>query len=281
MWGAIRTSSIADRGGESVAIPVIRFPKAAMKKRTLLVFALGAVLLGTTGCATRVSYSATATVAPTRLVAVGPGVWTVYDYHQPVFYADGYYWLWSGGMWYRSTYVDYGFSRVHVSRVPPVVLRIDRPSAYVRYRGTGAVREVPSAHVRRTYRPAPDRRPPPRQEPHRPPPSRGREAPPPARHQPPPARGREAPPPARHEAPPPNRGRGTQAAPPPGRGAAETSPGRGRGTQAAPPPGRSSAAPASRGSSSTRSSAPPARGSAASPSRGGGSSGGRSAPARR
>jgi hypothetical protein len=248
-----------------------------MKNRVLSLLpglAIAALLFGTqAGCTARVSYAAS--TPPASLVAVGPGVWVVYDYHQPVFFSNGYYWLWSGGYWHQSQYVDYGFSRVHVSRVPPTVVRIDRPNAYVRYRGTGATRSVPPGHVRRSYNSAPARG---REVDRRPPPSRGRgvdSRPPPGRgpSTAPPSRGRgtdAAPPPGRGPATaPPSRGRGTDAAPPPGRGPATAPPSRGRGTDAAPPPGRgASPAPASNGRG-TSAAPPPSRGGGASPSRGG------------
>jgi hypothetical protein len=215
--------------------------------------ALAALLFGTqSGCAARVSYAAT--TPPASLVSVGPGVWVVYDYHQPVFYSSGSYWLWSGGYWHQSRYVDYGFSRVHVSRVPQTVVRIDRPSAYVRYRGTGATRSVPPGHVRARYNSTPSRG---RGVDSRPPPSRGRGV----DSRPPPGRGPST--------APPSRGRGTSAAPPPGRGPAAAPPSRGRGTSAAPPPGRgASPAPSSSGRG-TSAAPPPSRGGGASPSRGG------------
>lgn len=110
----------------------------------------GALALGTpiltSGCTGSVGFSASTT--PTRLVAVSPGVWTVYDYGEPVFYASGSYWWWNGNVWYRSSYVDHGWVYVRTSSVPVVVRRIDQPSVYVHYRGGGAVRSVPPGHVR-------------------------------------------------------------------------------------------------------------------------------------
>lgn len=75
---------------------------------------------------------------PGALVEVSPGVWVVEDYHEPVFYSDGYYWAYRGGIWYRSSYYDYGFTRVRA--VPRRVRSIRSPRRYVRYRSRGNVR---------------------------------------------------------------------------------------------------------------------------------------------
>ena len=75
---------------------------------------------------------------PSNLVEVSPGVWVVEDYHEPVFYSDNYYWAYRGGIWYRSSYYDYGFTRVSV--VPARVRTIRRPRAYVRYRSSNRAR---------------------------------------------------------------------------------------------------------------------------------------------
>jgi hypothetical protein len=75
---------------------------------------------------------------PSNLVEVSPGVWVVEDYHEPVFYSDNYYWAYRSGIWYRSSYYDYGFARVSV--VPARVRTIRRPRAYVRYRSTNRAR---------------------------------------------------------------------------------------------------------------------------------------------
>jgi hypothetical protein len=72
------------------------------------------------------------------LVEIQPGVWVVEEYDEPVFYADDYYWLYRGGGWYRSPYYDRGW--VTTYEVPYRVRSIDRPTAYVRYRGSAGVR---------------------------------------------------------------------------------------------------------------------------------------------
>jgi hypothetical protein len=127
-----------------------------------------------------------AQVEPPELVYVSPGVQVVYDYHEPVFYTDGFYWRYHSGVWYRSSYHSHGW--VRHARVPRTIARIDRPNTYVRYRGNarGHTR-VRSAPPPRHSTPA-RRTPPPRHSPARPevrdhrgaPPHRARPAPAPA-----------------------------------------------------------------------------------------------------
>ena len=56
------------------------------------------------GCAARVGYSATVSsdgYGP-DLVYVAPGVQVIADFDEPIFYADGLYWRFYSGTWYRS-----------------------------------------------------------------------------------------------------------------------------------------------------------------------------------
>jgi hypothetical protein len=129
-----------------------------MKRLSSLVPALlivGSVFAG--GCVVRgqAGYHATAYAdyTPPQLVYVSPGVQVVYDYDEPIFYSDGYYWRSYGGVWYRSSYHTGGWVRY---RAPAAVVRIDHPNYYVRYRGNvtvdhrsgGVVRPAPRAVVR-------------------------------------------------------------------------------------------------------------------------------------
>ena len=100
----------------------------------LLQSILFAALAGT-GCAGtgQVGYGATATVSTPELVYVSPGVQVIADYDEPVFYSDNYYWRYNSGVWYRSPYHTRGW--VRWSDVPVAVRRIDRPTAYIHYRG--------------------------------------------------------------------------------------------------------------------------------------------------
>ncbi len=101
------------------------------------------------GCGVR--YRATARVTPPSpmLVQVQPGVWVVSQYDVPVFWSDGAYWRWSGGVWYRSSWLG-GWTPVGYATVPRAVARIDRPGRYRDYRVPRGVtvRPVPRAHVR-------------------------------------------------------------------------------------------------------------------------------------
>src|SRR5512135_3663426 len=79
----------------------------------------------------QVNYGAEATVATPTLVEVEPGVQVVADYDQPVFFSEGVYWRYEGGVWYRSPYHNRAWVRVEA---PPVaVRRIQRPEMYVHY----------------------------------------------------------------------------------------------------------------------------------------------------
>lgn len=84
-----------------------------------------------------VGVSASATYDSPDLVYVSPGVYVVADYHEPVFYSNGFYWLYTDGYWYRSNYYSGGW--VHVSSVPGHIRTIRRPRSYVRYRARGQV----------------------------------------------------------------------------------------------------------------------------------------------
>ena len=86
--------------------------------------------VGAAGCAATVSADA---YGP-DLVTVSPGVQVIADYDVPIFYADGLYWRYDAGIWYRSPRYTGGW--VHAA--PPVaVLRVDRPGAYAHYRPVG------------------------------------------------------------------------------------------------------------------------------------------------
>ena len=84
-----------------------------------------------------VGYSAGYYGAAPGLVEVSPGVQVVYDYDYPVFFSDGFYWRYDGGVWYRSGYYNGGWAVAY--DVPVGVRRIDRPYAYSHYRAGGGV----------------------------------------------------------------------------------------------------------------------------------------------
>lgn len=86
------------------------------------------------------------------LVEVSPGVRVIADYDESIFFADGFYWWWYEGAWYRSTYYTGGW----VFATPPLVIaRIGQPHIYRHYRPAGHVsrhRPVPSHRVERPRR---------------------------------------------------------------------------------------------------------------------------------
>jgi hypothetical protein len=114
--------------------------------KTLLYAVLfaSAVGLGTTSCTVRGPVAAGVTVTEPTLVEISPGVWVIEDYDDPVFYADGFYWLYRGDTWFRSTIHSGGWLRVDTA--PRVVIGLGHPRAYIRYRATGRV------HVRHGHR---------------------------------------------------------------------------------------------------------------------------------
>ncbi len=105
--------------------------------RTLTILATIGVAVpffGSAGCTSRGHVSVTGPHVPgPQLVYLGPGLWVVADYHDPLFYSDGYYWLYDRGVWYRSASFRGSFVRVHARVVPTPVRHIDRPHLYVRY----------------------------------------------------------------------------------------------------------------------------------------------------
>lgn len=82
----------------------------------------------------RVRSDAYVSTPSAELALVSPGVYVVADYSQPVFYTDGYYWLYRDGFWFRSYTYTGGW--VRAGGVPYHIRRIHRPYAYVRYRPT-------------------------------------------------------------------------------------------------------------------------------------------------
>src|SRR5688572_9693636 len=92
----------------------------------------------------RVGYTATYTATTPDLVYIGPGVYVIADHDYPVFYSNNLYWRYDGGVWYRSRTYNSGWTVSY--DVPVAVRRIDRPTAYVRYRASGRVVTKPG-HV--------------------------------------------------------------------------------------------------------------------------------------
>src|SRR5262245_44953360 len=117
--------------------------------RSLLGATLVAAALCGAGCYATVSGEA---YGP-DLVTVSPGVQVIADYDEPIFYTDGFYWRYYGGVWYRSTVYTGGWV---YARPPVAVLRIDRPYGYAHYRPAGYVgRPRPAGGWRGNPQPAP------------------------------------------------------------------------------------------------------------------------------
>lgn len=69
------------------------------------------------------------------LVEVSPGVEVIADYDEPIFFADDYYWVNRGGIWYSSTWYGGGWGRAQ--SVPVHVQGITHPEGYRHYRPAG------------------------------------------------------------------------------------------------------------------------------------------------
>jgi hypothetical protein len=81
-----------------------------------------------------VAYAATATTPD--LVEVSPGVQVIADYDYPVFFSDGLYWRYDGGVWYQSPYYYGGWGVAY--NVPIGVRGIYNPGGYAHWHG-GAI----------------------------------------------------------------------------------------------------------------------------------------------
>lgn len=103
------------------------------------------------GCTGSAHVRGSASVSAPRLILIQPGVQVVADHREPIFYADGYYWRSSGNVWYRSSFHTRGWVRY---QAPSAVLRIERPSAYVYYRGSARATTRPAQGNGPAYTPA-------------------------------------------------------------------------------------------------------------------------------
>jgi hypothetical protein len=102
-----------------------------MHKNSLLHATVSALLL--VGCAGSARIHGSASVSAPELVYISPGVQVIADYREPIFYTDSYYWRYSSNVWYRSSIYTGGWVRY---QAPAAIVRIERPSAYVYYRGS-------------------------------------------------------------------------------------------------------------------------------------------------
>jgi hypothetical protein len=122
-----------------------------MKATSFSAFLLAAALGACAGTG-EVEYGGAVAVQSPDLVEVEPGVQVIADADQPIFYSDGYYWMYRDGYWARSSYYNNGFARVDVNYVPIGVRHIDNPRAYVHYRrheGRDYARPAPAYRERR------------------------------------------------------------------------------------------------------------------------------------
>jgi hypothetical protein len=99
-----------------------------------------------------------APVVDVELVEVSPGIQVIYDYNEPIFYSDGFYWRSYGGVWYSSRVHTGGWARVEA---PPPRFRTIQPQAYVHYRPAGYVPRNQGPVVRDHRGPEPIRQAPP------------------------------------------------------------------------------------------------------------------------
>jgi hypothetical protein len=73
------------------------------------------------------------TYAAPGLVEVSPGVDVIADYDYPVFYSDGFYWRYDGGIWYQSGFYNRGWGVAY--NVPFGVRGIRNPGGYAHFHG--------------------------------------------------------------------------------------------------------------------------------------------------
>lgn len=82
------------------------------------------------GCAAPAEVGVNYAATPS-LSYVAPGVYAVSDVETPWFFADGWYWAFDDGLWYRAPYI--GGPRVRVSVVPPGLAHVSRPWGFAHY----------------------------------------------------------------------------------------------------------------------------------------------------
>lgn len=68
-----------------------------------------------------------------KLVPITSSVQVVADADEPLFFAQGSYWLYRDGYWFQSRSYRFGFTRVEYTSVPRDIRELDRPELYVQY----------------------------------------------------------------------------------------------------------------------------------------------------
>ncbi len=103
--------------------------------KTLTVLACAWLVAAALGCAAGEAESGgDVRVSSPDLVAISPGIQVVSDADEPLFFADGYYWLYRDRAWYRSDSYRSGFARIDVNMVPGELRTIQQPQIYAHYR---------------------------------------------------------------------------------------------------------------------------------------------------
>ncbi len=92
------------------------------------------------GCTATGSARYNAEVTTPNLVYVSDDVQVIEDYDQPVFFSANMYWRYDNGVWFQSRQHTRGW--VRVSTPPAPILRIERPAAYVHFRGSARANAV-------------------------------------------------------------------------------------------------------------------------------------------
>jgi hypothetical protein len=105
--------------------------------RNLIATSLAAALAASTGCYSDSDVSAGPAYGYSNpdLEYVSPGVQVVDDSDYPVFFSDGFYWRYDGGIWYQSQYWNRGWSGVGYGYVPLGIRGIRSPYAYSHWHG--------------------------------------------------------------------------------------------------------------------------------------------------
>jgi hypothetical protein len=104
-------------------------------RRNLIACSLAAVLAASAGCYTDEVTAQPAYAADPEMETIGDGVQVVDDLDYPVFYTDGFYWMWDGGYWFRSPTWRGGWIGVNSYAVPWGVRGIRTPLAYSHWHG--------------------------------------------------------------------------------------------------------------------------------------------------
>jgi hypothetical protein len=107
-------------------------------RRNLIAGSLAAALAASAGCYSDADVTADpgyGYAADPELEVVAPGVQVVDDLDYPVFYNDGFYWMWDGGFWYRSHSWRGGWVGIGPEFVPYGIRGIGSPLAYSHWHG--------------------------------------------------------------------------------------------------------------------------------------------------